>query len=136
MPWRVDEANPVCGVGQEFLTAVSRFEDPSASLVTEVDLDAAAVGDQTNQPLGHVRVQLVDDEDPAGVRVGIDLRFDMSDEVGFGPRRANPRFSNAPLGHIPSNILRRSTSRPLLESRSAGSYFTPLAGSLSCSLRP
>ena len=53
------------------------------------------------QPLGHVRVQLVDDEDPAGVRVGIDRRFDMSDEVGFGPRRANPRFSNAPPGHIP-----------------------------------
>jgi len=52
-----------------------------------------------------VRVQLVDDEDPAGVRVGVDRRFDMSDEVGFGPRRANPRFSNAPVRHIPEQPL-------------------------------
>ena len=75
MPRRVDEANPVCRVGQEPLTAVSRLEDSPASLVAEVALDTAASGDQANQPLGHVRVELVDDKDPAGVRVGSVLNF-------------------------------------------------------------
>ena len=60
---------------------------PPTCLVAEVDLDAAALGNQANQPLGHVRVQWVDNEDPAGVRVFVDRRFDMSDEVGLGPRR-------------------------------------------------
>lgn len=101
MPRGVNEANSVCGVGQELLAAVSRLEDPPASLVAEIDLDAAAFGDQTNQPFGHMRVELVDDEDPAGVRVGVDRRFDMSNEIGFGPRRANRCLSDAPVGDIP-----------------------------------
>jgi len=54
-----------------------------------------------NQPLGHVCVELVDDEDPAGAGVGVDRRFDVRHEVRFRPSRADRRLSHASLGDVP-----------------------------------
>lgn len=101
VPRRVDEANPMRCISQEPLASPLRLEDAATPLDAEFDVDAAAPGDQANQSFGHVRVELVSDEYPASVRVGIDRRFNVSDEIYFGAGRADRRFADAPLGDVP-----------------------------------
>ena len=101
VPRCVDESNPMRGIGQELLAGPLRFQDPSAPLDAKIDFDIAAPGDQLNQALGHVRVELVDDEQPASLGVGVDRRFDMGDEISFCSGRAYRCFPDASVSDIP-----------------------------------
>ena len=57
------------------------------------------LGHQTYQRLRFVRVQLVYDEDPTGLDIGGDDRFDVVSKILLGTRRPHRGGDDAPGGH-------------------------------------
>ena len=67
--WRIDEADTVLRVGQEVHTSGHGSKDPIVAFGTQVEVQMAGICDEPNQGLRHVGIEVVDDEDPFGIRV-------------------------------------------------------------------
>src|SRR5436853_1316408 len=91
---RVDEANPVGRVLQELPASLLRFEDAGLALGAEVILDTAPTSNELDERCGTVRVELIGDEDPACVRIGLDGLVDMGDEISFRSGRSDRRVDH------------------------------------------
>ena len=63
-------------------------------------LDAALRSYQAHQRLGLVSVELIGDEDPCGLRVGLDGLGDMGGEVGFSARGSKAGCHHLPGSHF------------------------------------
>src|SRR5579859_869628 len=79
----VDEANPVTRVFEERSARVLRLEDAGLALCAEVALDAAPMRHEFDERCGTVRVELVRDEDPPRIGIGLDRPVDVGDKVSF-----------------------------------------------------
>ena len=77
MAWCVDEADAVFGLLEELLAGGHRLEDSGLSFDAEVVRDPTSLGDQLDEGLGLVSVELVEHEDPGCIRVGVDGRSDV-----------------------------------------------------------
>src|SRR6266545_5621078 len=87
----VDEANPVSWVFQKCSARLLRLEDADLALGAELITDTAATGDELDKRCGTVCVELIGDEDPSGVRIGLDGPVDMGDEINLRPGRSDRR---------------------------------------------
>ena len=70
----VDEANAMIPSFEEDLAGGHGLEDTALALGPEVVVNAAAFGDEVDQRGGFVGVELVEDEDPSGLGIGVDGR--------------------------------------------------------------
>jgi hypothetical protein len=91
---RVDEADAMGNIGKELLATGKRLEDAAAAFLPEVLADLAPFGHELDQRLGHMRVELVQHEDPCGFGVTIDGRSNVGSEVVLGPRGADGPFEH------------------------------------------
>src|SRR6266699_613822 len=66
----------------------------------QILLDVTLRSHQTDQSLGLMRVELIGDEDPGGLWVGLDGLDDVSGKVGFGACRSNAGGHDLPAGHV------------------------------------
>ncbi len=96
MPRRVDHSDAVRWVFKERLPRSHRLEDALLALDAGVVVDDASLGNQANQGLRFVRVELVHHEDPGGRWVCVDGPGDVGDEVllvSGGPDRGGDGLS-------------------------------------------
>src|SRR4051794_24637202 len=68
---RVDEANPVGRVLQELPAGLLRLEDAGLALGAELILDTAPTSNELDERCGTVRVELIGDEDPTRLGIGL-----------------------------------------------------------------
>lgn len=83
MSRRIDEADPVLRVAQEFTSAGERFQDPALAFDPELVFDAAALGNQLNQARRAVGIELVGDEYPTRFGRGVYCGFDVRGKIRF-----------------------------------------------------
>ncbi len=103
----VDEANPVGRVLEKRAARLLRLEDAGLELGAELVLDAAPTGHKFDERGGTVCVELIGDEDPPRVGIGLYGPVDVGDEVSF-------RSGSGPIDGL--TILPVTTSRNLLRS--------------------
>ena len=96
----VDEANAMIPSFEEDLAGGHGLEDTALALGPEVVVNAAAFGDEVDQRGGFVGVELVEDEDPSGLGIGVDGRCDVGGEVGFGSSDADGRKNRLAGGDL------------------------------------
>lgn len=96
MSWRVDEPDPMFRVFEVPAPCLHRLQNPLLSLDPQVVIEAAPLSHETDQRFGFVRVQLVQNKDPTGLRIVVDGPRDVRDEVLLGPSRADGRQDGLP----------------------------------------
>src|SRR5258706_2076681 len=79
----VNEANPMSRVLEKCAARLLRLEDTGLALRAEFVLDAAPTGHEFDERCGTVCVELIGDEDPSRVGIGLDGPVDVGDEVSF-----------------------------------------------------
>src|SRR5258706_15916014 len=66
----------------------------------QILLDVTACRHQAHQGLGLMSVELIGDEDPGSLWIGLDGLHDVSGKVGFGACRSNAGCYNLTAGHV------------------------------------
>ncbi len=86
---RVDKADTVAGVSEKGFTRLYAVQDADARLALDAQTSFVKVAftvlvDQAHQRLGLMSVELVDDEDPLRLRIGLERLFGVRGKVCFG----------------------------------------------------
>ena len=88
------------GLGQELLAARHRFQNATLALLAEFVRDSTSFGDQFDQRGRHMRVELINDEDPLRVRVAVNRILDVRDEIFLGTSGTYRTFEDQSGRHI------------------------------------
>ncbi len=96
----VHESDTMLWIFEEGLTASHRLEDTPLALLTKVVRDSAAIGHQTHEGLGLMRVELVEHKDPDALRVGVDSSCDVGGEILLVSRGPNAGSNGLSRHHI------------------------------------
>ena len=90
----VHKADLVRGVLQKRAARLLGLEDPGLAFDAEGLFQPTAARNKLDERCRAVRVELVGDEDPTRVGIGLDSRLDMRGEIGLGSRRPERRADN------------------------------------------
>ena len=115
MPGRIHKADPVLGVFQERTSRRARFQDPTFTLDAKLVFNAAALGDELDQRRRVMGVELIGDDYPTRLRIGIQDRFDVSGEIGFGARWTDRRADELTGGHVEVGDQTQGAVAPIFE---------------------
>jgi hypothetical protein len=100
MPWGVDEANAMAGIGEKGSARVHAGEMAAFVFDAQFLLDATLRSHQRHQRFRLMGVELISEKDPGSVRISLESLVDVSSEVGFGARGSNAGRHDFPGGHI------------------------------------
>jgi hypothetical protein len=100
MPWGVDEANAMAGIGEKGCARAHAGEVTTFAFHAQVFLSITLRSDQTHQRFRLMGVQLIRDKDPGGVRISLEGLDDVSGKVGFGARGSNAGSDDLSGGHV------------------------------------
>jgi len=90
----------VGGIGEEGGAGRHRVQDARLALDAEIVGQAAAGGDESDQGFGLVGVEVVGEEEPTRVGVGVDGLSDVRGEVLLGAARAKGGGKDRPGGDV------------------------------------
>ena len=96
----VHKADLVRGILQKRAARLLGLEDPGLALDTEGLFAPAVPGNQLDERCRAVRVELVGDEYPTRIGIGLDSRRDMRGEIGLGSRRPERRTQDFAGGDL------------------------------------
>jgi len=77
----VDKLDSVRRVRKECRSGLHGLQNAGLPLCPEITLDSAPMVHEADQSFGFVRVELIHDEHPTGVRVSVDCPFDVSGKI-------------------------------------------------------
>ena len=97
---RVEEGDAVGRIAKEGGARGHRPEDPGLAFHAEVVGEPAPLRDEADEGFGLVGVELVGDEEPGGLGIGVDGPGDVRGEVGLGPGRPERRGQDGAGGDI------------------------------------
>jgi hypothetical protein len=100
MPGRVDKAKAMGRVREKGGARLHRGQMATFALDAQVLLDATPLGHQAHQGLRLMGVELVGNEDPGGMWIGLDRLDNVRGEVGFGARGSQAGSHHLTGGHI------------------------------------
>jgi hypothetical protein len=84
MPWGVDEANAMAGIGEKGCARAHEGLVTTFAFHAQVFLYITLRSYQTHQRFRLMGVQLIRDKDPGGVRISLEGLDDVSGKVGKG----------------------------------------------------
>ena len=87
-------------VGEKGGTRLHRGQMATFAFDAQVLLDATPLSHQAHQGLRLMGVELISDEDPGGMRIGLDSLDNVRGEVGFGARGSDAGSHHLTGGHI------------------------------------
>ncbi len=90
----------MAGSGEKSGTGAHAGEMAAFAFDAQIFLDATLRRHQTDQGFGLVRVELIGDEDPGGLWIGLEGLPDVSSKVGFGTCRSHAGCHELPGGHV------------------------------------
>ncbi len=111
----VHETDPVTLIFEELPTCLCRPQDALLAFHSELVLKPTAARDERNEAFRNMSIQLVDDENPRGIGVGIDRGIDVLDEVDLSARRSDRRTDNLARDHIKVRHQRQRSMSDILE---------------------
>jgi hypothetical protein len=100
VPGSVDKANAMGRIREKGGSRLHRGQMTAFALDTEILLNATQLGYQTDQRFGLMRVELIGNEDPARMRIGLNGLYDVSGKVGFRAGGSNTGSHNLASGYI------------------------------------
>lgn len=100
MPGCVDKSDSVAGVFEEGLSRGHPLEDSLSALDPELLVKPTSSGDHTDERFGLVGVELIDDEDPGALGIGVDRLVDVGQKIGFGTGRPHSGSDDHSGGHF------------------------------------
>jgi len=87
-------------IGEKGGTSLHGGQMATFAFDAQLLLDAALRSHQAHERLGLMSVELIRDEDPCGLRVGLDALGDMGGEVGFSARGSKAGCHDLPGSHF------------------------------------
>ena len=97
---RVDEANAMARIGEKSGPCRHGGEMTPLPFGAQILLAVTLRRHQADQGLGLMRVELIGDEEPDGLWIGLDGLDDVSGKVGFGACRSNTGCHDLPASHV------------------------------------
>ena len=85
---------------QKFAARLLGLEDPGLAFEAEGLFQPTASGNQFDERCRAVRIELVGDEDPTRIGIGLDSGLDMRGKIGLGSRRPERRADNFAGGDL------------------------------------
>lgn len=111
----VDEANPVRRIFEKLPARLLRLQEALLALDAEILLNAATTRDKLDELCRSVCVELVGDEDPARVGIGVDGLVYVADEVFLGSGRSDRWADHFASHHVEVRDQRQGAMADVLE---------------------
>src|SRR6185436_11206415 len=108
----IEEAEAMAGITQERCAGRHGLQDSSFLLLPQILLDATCMGDQSHQGLGLMRVELIHDKEPWGLRISRNSLGDMRCKVFLGSAWSYGGRHHFPRRHVE---VGDQTLRPMAE---------------------